>query len=228
MKGKDIIWGLIILLITSLIIIPATRTLYEDFTISFPYLSGFLKTAILATMGELLAKRIQTGNYFSGKGLAWRMLIWGLLGMGFVLAFKVFSTGVVSAQSSGLLPSVSTENFFQSLLTAFLISFIMNLFFAPAFMIFHKVTDTFIDLGSGDMRKIIRIGFSKVIETIDWKYFFTFVVLKTVPIFWIPAHTITFLLPENYRVLMAAYLSIVLGIILSLSKRTKVKKENKI
>ncbi len=228
MKSKDLIWILIIASISSLIIIPATRAAYETFTDSMPYLSGFLKTAILATMGELLAKRIQTGNYFSVKGLGFRVLIWGFLGMGFVLAFKVFSQGVASAQASLLLPSLASDGFGASLLTAFLISLIMNLFFAPAFMLFHRFTDTVIDLGEGKLKQIFRVSFAKVIATIDWKYFFGFVILITIPCFWIPAHTITFLLPENYRVLMAAYLSIVLGLILSLSKRTQAKKEKKI
>ncbi|GAB1473896.1 hypothetical protein MASR2M69_13370 [Bacteroidota bacterium] len=40
-----------------------------------------------------------------------------------------------------------------------------------------------------------------------------FVVGKTIPLFWIPAHTITFLLPDTYKVIFAASLSIVLGLI---------------
>jgi hypothetical protein len=58
-----------------------------------------------------------------------------------------------------------------------------------------------------------------VIDRIDWPGFYTFVVGKTVPFFWIPAHTITFLLPSAYRVLWAAYLSIALGAILAYARR---------
>ena len=39
----------------------------------------------------------------------------------------------------------------------------------------------------------------------------------TIPLFWIPAQTITFLLPEDYRVLFAAFLSIVLGVLLAIA-----------
>ncbi len=42
---------------------------------------------------------------------------------------------------------------------------------------------------------------------------------KTIPLFWIPAHTITFLLPEEFRVLFAAVLSVMLGVLLSLGSR---------
>ncbi|NTV18536.1 MAG: Mpv17/PMP22 family protein, partial [Bacteroidales bacterium] len=48
--------------------------------------------------------------------------------------------------------------------------------------------------------------------------FLKFVVGKTIPLFWIPAHTITFMLPDQYKVLFAASLSIVLGLILSYAK----------
>jgi hypothetical protein len=39
---------------------------------------------------------------------------------------------------------------------------------------------------------------------------------KTIPFFWYPAHTITFLLPSEQRVLFAALLGIALGVLLAL------------
>jgi hypothetical protein len=222
MKKTDGIWILIIVLISSLFLIPATRSLFETATGSHPYLMGFVKTAILASMGELMANRIRTGLYFSKKGMVAKFFVWGFLGMVFVLIFKLYASGVANAQEAGLLPSIVESGFPQSLLTAFLISFLMNITFAPTFMIFHRITDGFIELGEGNPVKIIKIKGSQVIERINWNYFFNFVVLKTIPFFWIPAHTVTFLLPENYRVLMAAYLSIALGIILSLSNSKRI------
>ena len=109
MKIKDLLWITFILIFTALIIIPQTRTVFESLTSTYPYLMGFIKTAILASMGEILVNRIRTGNYFSQKGILLKFIIWGFLGMIFVLIFKVFSTGVITAQSSGLLPSFSGE-----------------------------------------------------------------------------------------------------------------------
>ena len=40
---------------------------------------------------------------------------------------------------------------------------------------------------------------------------------KTIPFFWIPAHTITFILPQDYRVLFAAVLGIALGVLLAIA-----------
>ena len=54
---------------------------------------------------------------------------------------------------------------------------------------------------------------------IDWNGFVSFVVVKTIPLFWIPAHTVTFMLAPEYRVVVAAFLSIALGGILSFAKK---------
>ncbi len=222
MKKSDSLWIVILLAITSLIIIPKTRIVYEQLTSNYPYLMGFLKTAILASMGERLVHRMKTGKYFGDHGILMKGIVWGLLGMVFVLIFKVFASGVSAAQTANLLPAAT--GVFGSILTAFLISTIMNVFFAPTFMIFHRITDNYIELGEGKLKTIVKVPFSSVIDRIDFLVFFRFIVFITIPLFWIPAHTITFMLPEDYRVLMAAYLSIVLGILLSLKKGENQKK----
>jgi hypothetical protein len=223
MKKMDGIWFLVLVSISCLFIISPTRIVFVELTTAYPYLMGFLKTAVLASMGELMAQRIKTGSYLSGQGKIAKFFVWGLLGMVFVLTFKLFAAGVSSAQTVGLLPTVAAGTFWGTLWTAFLISTLMNVLFAPTFMAFHRITDGFIELGEGKPGKIVKVRLSAVIERIDWRTFIGFVVLRTIPLFWIPAHTITFLLPEQFRVLMAAYLSIALGIILSLSSHMKAK-----
>ena len=51
----------------------------------------------------------------------------------------------------------------------------------------------------------------------NWSVQWNFVFKKTIPFFWIPAHTITFLLPVQYQVLFAAILGIVLGVLLAIA-----------
>lgn len=223
MKFKDMIWILVLVVITLFVVLPPTKPIFIQLTTQFPYMMGFIKTAILASMGEILVSRMRSGHYFTSKGFLLKALVWGFLGIIFVLIFKVFSSGVIAAQGASLLPSIQNESFLQTLLTAFLISTIMNLFFAPSFMLLHRITDGFIELGSGTLKGIRKVKLSHVIDGIDFKSFIQFVVLKTIPFFWIPAHTITFILPESYRVLMAAYLSIALGVLLTLAKTRKVK-----
>ncbi|MCK4814060.1 MAG: Mpv17/PMP22 family protein, partial [Candidatus Marinimicrobia bacterium] len=52
---------------------------------------------------------------------------------------------------------------------------------------------------------------------LDWSVQWNFVFKRTIPFFWIPAHTITFLISSEYRIVFAALLGIILGIILSIA-----------
>jgi len=162
--------------------------------------------------GELLVLRIMTGDWHISKGLLDRALVWGFLGMVIVLMFNVFSVGVAGALASGFLPGGNWK-----LALAFFTSATMNLSFGPTLMAFHRITDTFIDLRYENKKE--KATLNKVVKRIDWDGFVSFVLVKTIPIFWIPAHTITFLLPSEYRVLMAAFLSIALGAILAFAKK---------
>ncbi len=224
MRKSDYLWILSLVLLSLIVIIPQSRSVFETTTASYPYLMGFIKTAILASLGERLVHRVKTGSYFGDKGIIIKFIIWGFLGMVFVIIFKLFASGVASAQAAHLLPSIQNTSFLAALLTALMISILMNVFFAPTFMLFHRITDRYIELGEGNIKKIVHVRFVDVINHIDFNQFLNFVVLKTIPFFWIPAHTITFLLPENYRVLMAAYLSVVLGILLSIPKTKNIEK----
>jgi len=221
MNRGDFLWLVALCAVSSIMLIPSSQQIFIGATKAHPYAMGFGKFAILATMGELLSIRIGRGAWKSPAGITHRAIIWGFIGVLIVLMFEVFSSGVVSAVSKGLLWSgdVSTSKIW----TAFWISAIINFAFAPAFMTLHRITDTYIDLICGENIPFAEVKLSDVIARIDWQGLVSFVVCKTIPFFWIPAHTITFLLPPEYRVLMAAYLSIALGAILSYGKRKKSK-----
>ena len=218
MKKRDITWSLAMLIIIGLFIYIATTSAFGEATKLHPYLMGFLKVSILATIGELVSMRISSGTFKCPKGIVYKFIVWGFIGMAFALVFQLFSGGVVSAKTQGLLPYGYSDSL-DKFLTALLTSALMNLIFAPTFMATHRITDTYIDLGEGSLKKIHSIKMDEVLSTIDWKGFIQFVVFKTIPIFWIPAHTITFLLPPEYRVIMAAFLSLFLGAILAYAKR---------
>ena len=222
MKKYDFLWAGILLAIVAFVAFPDTRLWFEATTKAHPFMMAFVKYSILATMGELLALRIIAGDWKIPVGLIYRSIIWGLLGMVFVVVFRVFNLGVIGAQKAHILPALEA-GFEAAFLVSFLTSALMNLLFAPTFMAFHRVTDTFIDLGEGKLSKIFKVKLSAVIAKIDWNGFIGFVVVKTIPIFWIPAHSITFMLPENYRLLYAAFLSIALGGILAFSKKKASK-----
>lgn len=145
-----------------------------------------------------------------------RALIWGLIGIAITFMMKVYSSAVISMMDSGLLPAPeNTDGFGWNLLRAFFTAAIMNLTFGPTFMAFHKCTDTYLALREQGSKKP---GLDGVIAAVNWKTLIRFTLFKTIPLFWIPAHTLTFLLPAEYQVIMAAGLSIALGIMLSLKK----------
>lgn len=214
MKNKTvltILWVLVVAAFGVILVVPASREVFLAATKAHPYLMGFAKFGILATMGELMAIRIATGDFHAPKGLFWRSVIWGLIGMLITLIFQLFAGGVTASMASGFLPGEG-----NAFLFAFFVSAIMNLTFAPTFMAAHRFTDTWLDLYYEGKRKI-RV--TDVTNRIDWNGFVSFVVVKTIPLFWIPAHTVTFMLAPEYRVVVAAFLSIALGGILSFAKK---------
>lgn len=222
MKKGDFLWLLSLLAVVSFLVFPATHEIFVGATKSHPYIMGFIKVAILATMGELLAVRITTGGWTKPVGTFWRVVIWGVLGMSFAVVFPIFDAGVRTAIKAGLIPS-----FGESPITAaFFISSAMNLIFAPTMMGLHRITDTCIELCDGKIANLNQVTIHKVVEHIDWNGLVSFVYMKTIPFFWIPAHTITFLLPPEYRVLMASFLSIALGGILAFAKKKSQGSKN--
>ena len=104
------------------------------------------------------------------------------------------------------------------MLAAFCISATMNLIYAPIMMTFHKITDTHIVDNGGTVSGLFKsIKMGDILTRINWNVQWNFVFKKTIPFFWIPAHTITFLLPGEYRVAFAAVLGIALGVILAIA-----------
>ena len=76
---------------------------------------------------------------------------------------------------------------------------INNLLFGPQMMFFHRLADNLI------MREQGYEGITRAWWTLIW--------------FWIPAHTLTFALPREYQIGLAAVWSVVLGVILGLSQK---------
>jgi hypothetical protein len=232
MKRSDILFALCLLAIfIPFFVSEALYVFYKDFNASFPFLISFIKFAILATLGELLGLRIRQGKYYEkGFGVLPRAMVWGILGISIKMAFIIFGEGapqmlqVLGFQFPVDPPSaILKQDFFTTFsglqaLSAFAVSVTMNVFFAPIFMTFHKITDTHILANNGSWKCLFKpIPFGKILKEMNWKVQWNFVIMKTIPFFWIPAQTINFLLPPEVRILVAALLGIVLGVILSIA-----------
>lgn len=198
---------------------------YKAFNADHGMFMSFLKFGILSTLGEMLGARISRGEYLpKGFGMVPKMLVWGILGMFINGAMTVFSSGIPTLmQNLGMPDTLAT---FQGPLSwgkfaiALSISVAMNTFFAPVFMTFHKITDMHIHNHGGRLSALVTpIPMGKLMAELDWKKQWGFVFKKTIPLFWYPAHTITFLLPGELRVLFAALLGIVLGVLLAVAAK---------
>ena len=200
---------------------------YREFNSSHGMLASFFKFAVLSTLGELLGLRISSGSYYrKGFGVMPRAFVWGIFGMAINMAFVIFSTGILAF--AGYLgvenpAGIMSRNIsVGKVALAFAVSVAMNSIFAPVFMTLHKITDTHILATGGTMRGLFSpIPMGEILQNINWKVQWGFVFKKTIPLFWFPAHTVTFLLPEDMRVIFAALLGVVLGLILAVAARRK-------
>ncbi len=204
------VWLMALTAVIAVLAIPESREIFKDLTRAHPYTMGFLKIAILGTMGEMLGGRIVTGIWrLTGIRLPQRMLVWGFLGLIFTSVFPLFSFGVDGLLQAGLIPGAGS-----ALAAAFWKSFFMNLIFGFPMMVFHRISDTLID--RGELFGIWPL--TEITTGIDWRNMYRIVGAACLW-FWIPAHTITFLLPPEFRVISAALLAVILGAILGFAKK---------
>lgn len=226
---KDVYFTLLLVIIfLPFVFIEPLYAFYKAFNLAHPFVMAFIKFGILSTIGESLGLRIKEGVYNKdGFGIAPRMIIWGILGVWIAMAMKLFAAGVpelvkilgINSAIINNLPDAFSSTL-CSVVNAFFISLFMNTSFAPVFMTLHKITDMHIIKFNGNISCLCKpIDFVQSFKSINWQVQWSFVFKKTIPFFWIPAHTITFLLPASAQVLFAALLGLALGVILSIAAR---------
>lgn len=172
---------------------------YIDWVKHNMLLSAFIQFAVLGTLGEIVGVLISK-RPLSKKIHEWllKALVWGFLGICVKYSFKGFTGYVNELTGLKLLPAVMGE---AGLIRSFALSFFMNLQFGPVLMFLHRTTDNLITGSKG------YAGIEKSLLTLAW--------------FWLPAHTITFSLPADYQIGVAALLSVALGLIMGFTKRAK-------
>ncbi len=178
---------------------------FAALTRDHPFAMGFLKFALLATFGEHLKRRLAVGRW-AGEGA--RMLLaraagWGLFGVWFAMVFPLFSAGVDALVALALWPAG------PPLWLAFSKSLWINVLglYGWTMMLAHEWLNACLAAG----RPVALPAFA---ETLDRDIWFGRVP-RTILLFWVPAHTVTFSLPGEWRILSAAALSVALGFLLS-------------
>lgn len=231
MKKSDFLFVLVLCAIfLPFVLSKDAYNLYTELSRNHAMIMGFLQYAILATIGEMLGLRFQSGVYVNRSfGLLPRALVWGTLGLTIVAAIKIFGVGTppfldyVGNLEAGTFGAAifSPEFSWLKLLGAFWMAFFMDVFFSPLFMIVFTIYDMHIKQTGGTLKGFFshKVKYSENLQTFNWKVQWRFVFMKTIPFFWIPAHTIMYLLPVEFQVLMSSMLGIVLGIILFLANK---------
>ncbi len=165
-----------------------------------PLFSAAIQFGLLGTLGELVSHWLRSKKFgmpFSNALLAGKIAAWALLGIVIKYGFAGMKGFVLALVEHNLLPEACGEGF----LLAFSLSVATNIFFGPQMMFFHRLEDNLLAW------KLDFTGIQKAWWTLLW--------------FWIPAHTITFMLPKDFQIGLAAVWSVALGVILGLSAPKK-------
>jgi len=172
-------------------------TAYVSWVQNFPSWSAAVQFALLGTLGEVVAVCLQNRR-FALPGTWWETLAkvgaWALLGVVIKYGFAGMQGFTTALQNRGMLPDFTAVGWGR----AFAVSVFTNLFFGPQMMFFHRLEDNLI------LRQRNFSGLTTAWWTLLW--------------FWIPAHTITFFLPRHYQIGLAALWSLILGLIMGLTR----------
>ncbi|HAN04383.1 MAG TPA: hypothetical protein DCW72_09750 [Elusimicrobia bacterium] len=164
---------------------------YLSLVKAHPITSAMAQFAVLGTLGEVLSKWLLAGRIHSPFGLRGTLLRaagWSALAVAIKYAFTGFVAFTDGLVAHGLLPALGAFG------KAFAVSLAMNLQFGPFLVLAHRLIDNAID-GRPNWA-----GLDKGFKSLLW--------------FWVPAHTLTFMLPVDLRIGLAAVWSLALGLIL--------------
>ena len=131
----------------------------------------------------------------------------------------MFSQGTQQAMAAGLLPGYG-----NALALAFFTSCTNNLFFAPIHSALMRVCGNYGEIRFLEGRHITP---RQAVDSVDWGELVDFTLFKTIPLFWIPINTVGFLLPQEYRIVFAAVLSLVFGILMTILKLRERKNQSR-
>jgi hypothetical protein len=178
----------------------ALLELYVGWVKGNPLQSAAIQFALLGTLGEVISNVVRTRRLewpFGVVTTLLKMVAWAVLGVMIKYGFAGCKGACSALLEHGLLPS----QLGSGIGWAASVSVTANLFFGPQMMAFHRLEDNLID------RKWDFTGIQKAWATLIW--------------FWIPAHTVTFMMPPDYQIGLAAAWSLVLGLIMGLTNKPK-------
>ncbi|MGE5707907.1 MAG: hypothetical protein ACM3YO_06215 [Bacteroidota bacterium] len=189
-------------------------TAYVHLLKAHPLGMAALQFMLLGTLGDWLAAKLRGGRMGGMEGLC-KLPTWAILGITVKYAFLGGTGATGSLLEHGFLPGLGAFGF------AFYKSLIVNTFYGPFMMIGHRLSDDYLarqGFRPGPiLRDLPKARLWPGLASIHWDSMRRS--LSMIPIFWVPAHTLTFLLPEYLQVTMAAVWAIALGVMLGTFSR---------
>jgi len=174
---------------------------YLELVKAHPIMTAVVQFAILGTLGEIISRLIVQKSFkypFSLAITLWKMVFWSILAVCIKYAFvgiNGFVRELIYHDPHPMLPFMEEGK----IAFAFAKSVLINLQFGLFLVIFHRVLDNLV-LKAKNWKNL-----DKGMLSLLW--------------FWIPAHTITFSLPTDYQIGLAALWSVALGFILGIFNR---------
>lgn len=169
---------------------------YIELVKAYPIYSAMIQFAVLGTLGDIISKWMQQGKIFlpyKWTIIVLKMIEWAVIAITIKYAFVGFQGFVDSLIEHQLVPELCKFG------RAFTVSATMNLQYGLFLVVFHRFLDNLI------ARQKNWKNIDKGMLSLVW--------------FWIPAHTVTFMLDKPYQIGLAAIWSVVLGIILGFYNR---------
>ncbi|OGS09023.1 MAG: hypothetical protein A2270_04330 [Elusimicrobia bacterium RIFOXYA12_FULL_51_18] len=169
---------------------------YIGLVTAYPISTAMVQFAVLGTLGDMVSKWLIARRLFmpfSPRMTALKMLEWAVLAICIKYAFVGFNGFIDGLAGHGMTPELGRLG------RALAISVSMNLQFGPFLVIAHRLLDNAI------VRKSNWVNLDKGMLSLLW--------------FWIPAHTVTFILPKPFQIGLAAIWSTTLGLILGFYNR---------
>ena len=173
---------------------------YIELVKAYPIYSAMIQFAVLGTLGDVISKWMQQGKIFlpyKWTIIILKMIEWAVIAITIKYAFVGFQGFVDSLIEHQLVPELGKFG------RAFTVSATMNLQYGLFLVFFHRFLDNLI------ARQKNWTNIDKGMLSLIW--------------FWIPAHTVTFMLDKPYQIGLAAIWSVVLGIILGFYNREPTK-----
>ena len=99
----------VVVFVTGLLIFTVTRPFFLEFAGTYKLAGGFIKFFFLASVGDFIGLRLRTKVWQVPKGMFFKAVVWGIIGVVIVMMFVVYPEGVATLQANHILPFEGNE-----------------------------------------------------------------------------------------------------------------------